>query len=57
MKPFMSNTCGYPYCRDYRCNHCALFKPKFLGIRVPKIIGNWLYDLEAWLMYKRSDKF
>ncbi len=53
----MSNNCNHPNCKDGNCEHCIFYKPKFLGIRVPKIVGNWLYRLEMWLLCEGSGKF
>ena len=50
MKQFMKNPCMHPYCKDTDCGKCFFYKPMFLNIRVPKIIGNWLFKLEDKLM-------
>lgn len=49
MRCFMSNPCGYPHCMEVDCCSCRHFKPMFLGIRVPKMIGKLLYRLESFL--------
>lgn len=57
MRAFMSNPCGYPNCKIEKCYNCRMFRPKFLGKRVPKIIGKWLYNLETRLCYSKNSKF
>ena len=50
MKQFMKNPCMHPYCKNQDCKKCFFYKPMFFNIRVPKIIGNWLFKLEDKLM-------
>lgn len=49
MRPFMSNQCMHPYCKRCDCEKCFFFSPKFFGVRVPKKVGNFLFDIEDWL--------
>lgn len=50
IKPFMENNCYHPYCKETDCEKCFFFNPKFLGIRVPKFLGNILFKLEDKIM-------
>lgn len=52
MKSFMSNPCGCPHCMEWECELCSAFKPRFLGIPVPRKLGEWLYNLEEYLFFK-----
>lgn len=49
---FVSNPCGCGHCMGTECETCELFKPRFLGIPIPRKIGEWLYRLEEWLFFK-----
>ena len=53
---FMSNPCMHPYCKDTKCEKCFFYKPKFLGITVPKFLGNILFKLEEVLNYGSRKK-
>ena len=46
IKPFMTNACYHPYCKSVNCEKCFFYNPKFLGVRVPRFIGNLLFKLE-----------
>jgi hypothetical protein len=50
---FMSNPCGYGYCNDWECEKCGHFRPRFFGIPVPRKIGEWLFNLEEYLWFKK----
>ena len=51
---FMENECGFGNCRDYHCERCPCFKPTMFGFRVPRILGNIGYYIEARLVMKGS---
>ena len=50
MKPFMSNNCKSYNCLSDGCHYCSLYNPAFLGMSVPKTLGNFLYKIEAFLI-------
>ena len=50
---FMSNPCGHPHCMYEECSTCPGFKPRFLGIPVPRKLGAKLYNWEAQRFYKK----
>jgi hypothetical protein len=49
MKPFMSNPCMHPHCKDVKCEKCFFYQPAFYGIRVPKKVGTFLFGVENFL--------
>ena len=51
-KPFVKNLCKIKSCTEWECEECPHFKPKFLGIPIPKKIGKWLYELEEKIFFK-----
>lgn len=52
MKPFMGNPCGHGYCKCTECDNCYHYTPTCFGIKVPKWLGNALFKLEEWLMWR-----
>ena len=49
MKPFMSNPCGFPYCKNIICNNCKYYTLRIFNKIVPKWIGNIGFLIETWL--------
>ena len=49
---FMGNKCGFGNCRDFHCERCPCYKPTMFGFRVPRILGNIGFYIEARLMMK-----
>ena len=50
MKCFMSNPCMHPHCNSVDCEKCFFYKPTFIGIRVPRKVGNFLFFVEDLLL-------
>lgn len=54
MKTFMSNPCGFERCMGWECERCNYFKPRlFYFIPVPRKIGEWLFNLEERMFFKK----
>lgn len=49
-KPFMKNNCGHGLCINTKCVKCPHYNPRFLGIKIPKMLANILYNIEYWLI-------
>ena len=51
-KPFMKNKCEYAPCKStvVKCENCAFYDPHFYKIKVPKWLGNILYNIEYFLV-------
>lgn len=56
MKHFMSNLCMHPYCKRADCEKCFFYKPVFLGVSVPKKVGNFLFRVED-LLFRMEMRF
>lgn len=56
MKLFMSNRCSMTHCVNANCKDCSLYNPHFKGIKVPKWLGNILYDIEFKIYYIANRK-
>ena len=46
MRNFMGNPCGFGNCMSTECKKCSHYQPTFLGMRIPKKLGNILYKIQ-----------